>query len=177
VVASADAVHRTPIKPAERRTVARTDRHVARWPGWGIDGDMSSSKKTASRPNTTAAKKSAAKKSAAKKSAAKKTAAKKSAAKKTAAKKTAAKKTAAKKTVNGKTDDALAAGDRVRWSSHGSKQGQGEATGKVVRKLTKPTTIKGHTAKASPDDPQFLVESDNGGRAAHKPSALRKERS
>jgi hypothetical protein len=48
----------------------------------------------------------------------------------------------------------------------------------VLRKLTKPTRIKGHTAKASPEHPQYLVESEtSGGKAAHKPSALRKRRS
>lgn len=63
----------------------------------------------------------------------------------------------------------LKAGDAVSWSSHG-----GTARGKVVKKITKPTTIKGHKAKASTDDPQYVVETDDGKRAAHKPEALKK---
>jgi len=61
------------------------------------------------------------------------------------------------------------AGDAVKWGSHG-----GEAHGKVVRKLEKPTTIKGHKVAASKDNPEFLVETDEGKRAAHKPEALRR---
>jgi plastocyanin len=63
----------------------------------------------------------------------------------------------------------LKAGDRVRWNSHG-----GEAHGKVVRKQTSETEIKGHKVAASKDNPQFIVETDEGKRAAHKPEALRK---
>jgi hypothetical protein len=51
----------------------------------------------------------------------------------------------------------------------------GTTTGKVVRKLTKPTTIKTHKVAASKDNPEYLVESGKtGARAAHKPSELRK---
>jgi len=64
---------------------------------------------------------------------------------------------------------ALRAGDAVRWKSHG-----GEAHGKVVRKLTKPFQIKGHKVAASTDNPEYLVETDEGGRAAHQPAALKK---
>ena len=61
-------------------------------------------------------------------------------------------------------------GDRVKWSSSG-----GESVGKVVKKLTKPTQIKGHKVAASPDNPEYLVESEkSGGRAAHKAEALKK---
>jgi hypothetical protein len=63
----------------------------------------------------------------------------------------------------------LKPGDRVTWKSHG-----GEADGKVIRKQTSDTKIKAHQVRASKDDPQFIVESDKGGRAAHKPSALHK---
>jgi hypothetical protein len=58
-------------------------------------------------------------------------------------------------------------GDRVRWSSHG-----GEATGEVVAKITADTEAAGRTVRASADDPQYLVRSDNGGEAVHKPDAL-----
>ena len=60
-------------------------------------------------------------------------------------------------------------GDTVSWNSHG-----GTARGKVVKKLTTDTRIKGHQARASADDPQYLVETDDGKRAAHKPDALRR---
>lgn len=62
------------------------------------------------------------------------------------------------------------AGDEVRWNSPG-----GEAHGKVVRKLTQPTRIKSHKVAASPEAPQFLVETDDGKRAAHKAKALRRD--
>ena len=48
------------------------------------------------------------------------------------------------------------------------------STGKVVRKLTSPMTIKGHKVAASKDNPEYLVETDEGKRAAHKPDALKK---
>jgi len=60
-------------------------------------------------------------------------------------------------------------GDRVAWKSHG-----GEAHGKVVRKQTSKTRIKGHKVAASKAHPQFIVETDDGKRAAHKADALRK---
>ena len=65
--------------------------------------------------------------------------------------------------------DTLKTGDRVAWNSHG-----GEAVGRIVRKQTSPTEIKGHKVAASADEPQFIVETDEGKRAAHKPEALRK---
>ncbi|RYG78369.1 MAG: DUF2945 domain-containing protein, partial [Alphaproteobacteria bacterium] len=40
---------------------------------------------------------------------------------------------------------------------------------------TRDTKIKGHQVRASEDDPQYIVQSDSGGRASHKPSALTKE--
>ena len=61
------------------------------------------------------------------------------------------------------------AGDKVSWKSHG-----GTAEGKVVKKLTKRTSIKGHAVAASKEDPQFLVETDEGKKAAHKAEALKK---
>jgi hypothetical protein len=62
------------------------------------------------------------------------------------------------------------AGDEVGWKSHG-----GEAHGKVVRKQTGPTRIKGHQVAASPDHPQFIVETKEGKRAAHKAEALSRD--
>lgn len=66
--------------------------------------------------------------------------------------------------------DSLKNGDAVSWNSHG-----GEAHGKVVKKITSPMQIKGHKVAASADNPEFLVETDEGKRAAHKPDALRKD--
>ena len=64
--------------------------------------------------------------------------------------------------------DSFEKGDRVEWNTS-----QGKTTGTVKEKLTETTDIKGHTAKASEDDPQYLVESEStGSEAAHKPSAL-----
>jgi hypothetical protein len=64
----------------------------------------------------------------------------------------------------------LKKGRAVSWNSHG-----GEAHGKVVKKITEPTSIKGHKVAASKDNPEFLVETDKGKQAAHKANALRKE--
>ncbi len=61
-------------------------------------------------------------------------------------------------------------GNRVSWQSHG-----GTAHGKVVRKQTSPTHIKGHKVAASEEEPQWIVETDDGKRAAHKAEALKKE--
>lgn len=66
--------------------------------------------------------------------------------------------------------DNLKAGDKVSWKSHG-----GEAHGKVVKKVTGEMHIKGHKVAASKDDPQFLVETDEGKQAAHKPGALKRD--
>lgn len=64
----------------------------------------------------------------------------------------------------------LKQGDPVTWSSHG-----GKAHGKVIRKITEPVRIKGHKVAASPDNPEFIVKTDEGKRAAHEPEALRGE--
>ncbi len=61
-------------------------------------------------------------------------------------------------------------GDCVEWNSHG-----GKARGRVVKKQTTPTQIKGHKVAASKENPQFIVETREGKRAAHKPGALRKK--
>lgn len=64
----------------------------------------------------------------------------------------------------------LKKGDEVSWQSHG-----GTAHGKVVKKQTSATSIKGHKVAATPDQPQFIVETDEGKQAAHKPAALTRE--
>ncbi|MGB3291484.1 MAG: DUF2945 domain-containing protein [Phormidesmis sp.] len=64
--------------------------------------------------------------------------------------------------------DSFEQGDRVQWNTR-----QGKTTGTVKEKLTDTTEIKGHTAKASEEDPQYRVESERtGSEAAHKPDAL-----
>lgn len=61
-------------------------------------------------------------------------------------------------------------GDRVQWNTP-----QGKTTGKVKKKLTSPKKIKGHVAKASKDNPEYLVKSEKSGKeAAHKAGELRK---
>ena len=49
----------------------------------------------------------------------------------------------------------LKAGDKVSWNTS-----QGETTGKVVRKQTRPMKIKGHEVKASKENPEYVVKSD-----------------
>jgi hypothetical protein len=64
----------------------------------------------------------------------------------------------------------LKTGDKVAWRSSG-----GGSVGRVERKLTSPSKIKGHEIAASDDNPEFLVRSEKSGKvAAHKPSALRR---
>ena len=60
-------------------------------------------------------------------------------------------------------------GDHVTWKSHG-----GTAHGVVEKKQTSDTKIKGHQVRATKEDPQYIVRSDNGGKAAHKAGALKK---
>ncbi|WP_319941195.1 hypervirulence associated TUDOR domain-containing protein [Sphingomonas glaciei] len=67
------------------------------------------------------------------------------------------------------TEKSFKVGDKVSWSSHG-----GSAHGKVVKKITSPTDIKGHHVAASKDNPEYLVETNGGKQAAHKAVALKK---
>ncbi len=63
----------------------------------------------------------------------------------------------------------LKPGTKVEWDSSG-----GHSTGKVVKKITFSTKIKGHTVSASEDNPEYIVKSDKSGKtAAHKPAALK----
>lgn len=64
----------------------------------------------------------------------------------------------------------LKSGDEVSWKSHGAT-----AHGKVEKKVTSDTKIKGHQVRASKDEPQYVVRSDSGEKAAHKAAALHKE--
>ena len=64
----------------------------------------------------------------------------------------------------------LKPGDKVKWGTSG-----GETHGTVEKKVTGTTKVKGHTAKATKEAPQFLVKSDKSGKeAVHKPEELKK---
>jgi Hypervirulence associated proteins TUDOR domain len=66
--------------------------------------------------------------------------------------------------------DDIKKGDDVTWKSHG-----GQAEGTVVREITSDTEAAGRTVRADGEHPQYEVESStSGGRAVHKPSALRR---
>jgi len=66
--------------------------------------------------------------------------------------------------------DQLKKGDHVEWDT-----AQGKTQGTVTKKVTDTATAKGHTAKASKDDPQFEVKSDKSGKTAiHTPEELNK---
>ena len=66
--------------------------------------------------------------------------------------------------------DELKKGDKVAWDSSG-----GHSVGKVVKKQTTPTQIKGHKVAASKENPEYIVKSDKSGKeAAHKPDSLKK---
>ncbi|HEY0204095.1 MAG TPA: DUF2945 domain-containing protein [Acetobacteraceae bacterium] len=68
------------------------------------------------------------------------------------------------------TDDKFKPGDKVKW---GTSQGGTEGT--VERKATSETHIKGHVAKPTKDEPQFVVKSAKSGKeAVHKPEDLKK---
>lgn len=67
--------------------------------------------------------------------------------------------------------DDISNGDRVSWSSHGSR-----TTGRVERTITADTREAGRQVRASEDEPQYLVRSDQSGRTAvHRRDALTKE--
>jgi hypothetical protein len=68
-------------------------------------------------------------------------------------------------------DKTFKPGDEVEWPSS-----QGEISGTVKKKLTEPAEIKGRHVAASPDNPEYLVQSaKTGAQAAHKPDALKKK--
>ena len=68
------------------------------------------------------------------------------------------------------TEKTFKAGDTVKWD-----HSQGTTQGKVIKKVTSPTKIKGHKVAASKNNPEYIVQSDKtGAKAAHKPTELRK---
>lgn len=61
-------------------------------------------------------------------------------------------------------------GDHVSWNSEA-----GHVSGKIIKVHTKDFDYKGHTHRASPDDPQYEIKSDKTDHiAAHKEKALTK---
>jgi uncharacterized protein YijF (DUF1287 family) len=65
----------------------------------------------------------------------------------------------------------LKKGDKVSWNTS-----QGRTHGRVVQKVTGTAKVKGHTAHASADDPEYRVKSDKSGKEAiHRPSELKKQ--
>jgi hypothetical protein len=78
-----------------------------------------------------------------------------------------------KKQTGAKKSTSLKSGDKVEWQTP-----QGKTKGTVKQKVSKSTTVKGHKAKASKQEPQFLVESEKTGKkAAHKAKTLKKVKS
>jgi hypothetical protein len=64
----------------------------------------------------------------------------------------------------------LKTGDSVEWNTS-----QGKTRGKVVKKQTSKTHIKGHKVAASKDKPQYIVQSSKSGKkAAHTARELKK---
>lgn len=59
-------------------------------------------------------------------------------------------------------------GDHVGWNSEA-----GQVSGRIIRVHTADFDYKGHTHRASPDDPQYEIRSDKTDHiAAHKGGAL-----
>ena len=62
-------------------------------------------------------------------------------------------------------------GDSVEWNTS-----QGKTSGKVVKKVTAPVKVGGHTAKASKTNPEYVVETKKSHKiAVHKPDSLKKQ--
>ena len=59
-------------------------------------------------------------------------------------------------------------GDHVRWNSEA-----GHVSGTIIKVHTKDTDYKGHTHRASADDPQYEIKSDKTDHvAAHRGKVL-----
>lgn len=68
------------------------------------------------------------------------------------------------------TQHTFKVGDHVRWNSE-----SGHVTGHITKVHTRDTDYKGHTRRASPDEPQYEIKSDKTDHVAmHKGSALSK---
>ncbi|MEC9482521.1 MAG: DUF2945 domain-containing protein [Halomonas sp.] len=61
-------------------------------------------------------------------------------------------------------------GDHVGWNSEA-----GHVSGRIIRVHTRDTEYKGHTRRASEEEPQYEIQSDKTDHIAmHKDSALSK---
>ena len=61
-------------------------------------------------------------------------------------------------------------GDRVSWNSEA-----GHVSGRIIKVHTRNVDYKGYTHHASPDEPQYEIESDKTDHVAmHKGTALKK---
>lgn len=61
-------------------------------------------------------------------------------------------------------------GDRVEWDSAG-----GTSRGVIQEIITQPTDFKNHHFAASPENPEYRVESEKSGKSAiHRGEALRR---
>ncbi|HRO64242.1 DUF2945 domain-containing protein [Thermomonas sp.] len=68
------------------------------------------------------------------------------------------------------TDPQFKVGDHVRWNSEA-----GYVSGRILRVHTRDFDYKGHTHRASPDRPQYEIQSDKTDHvAAHYGTALTK---
>ncbi|GGD65423.1 DUF2945 domain-containing protein [Microbacterium murale] len=66
--------------------------------------------------------------------------------------------------------DRFKVGDHVGWNSEA-----GHVSGRIVKVHTTDFDYKGHTHRASDDDPQYEIKSDKTNHvAAHKGSALKR---
>ena len=66
--------------------------------------------------------------------------------------------------------DRFSIGDHVTWNSEA-----GHVSGRVTKVHTEDFDYKGHTHRASTDDPQYEIKSDKTDHiAAHKGSALQR---
>lgn len=65
------------------------------------------------------------------------------------------------------TERKFKVGERVRWESS-----KGKAGGKVVRIATESGRVGDFVYGASKDDPRYIVETDDGKPAAHRPEIL-----
>ncbi|MEO5560016.1 MAG: DUF2945 domain-containing protein [Dokdonella sp.] len=64
----------------------------------------------------------------------------------------------------------LKIGDRVRWNSEA-----GHVSGTIIKVHVRDFDYKGHTHRATADDPQYEIKSDKSDHiAAHKGGALHK---
>lgn len=67
-------------------------------------------------------------------------------------------------------DQNLKVGDHVSWNSEA-----GRIRGTIQKRITAPMKFKSYIARASKEQPQYLVKSDKTGHLAmHKGTALRK---